>query len=65
MDYAWAKNKMKLARAIGVLPLGATEDMVLEKYQSMGGLVEESEISSPAIEAPQEEVVEKPKRKKK
>lgn len=60
MEYNWATNKMKLSRAIGQLPLGASEEMILEKYRSMGGLVDESEVNKP-VETP-EEVATAPKR---
>lgn len=70
MEYSWAVNRLKLSRAIGVLPLEASEERIKAKYIEFGGLLsnedntmENEEVQSevtatPEIETAQSETVE-------
>lgn len=52
MNYKWAKNILKLQRAISLSTQGTEKD-IMEKYISMGGLIDKEY----APEAPQDEVL--------
>lgn len=60
MQYSWAVNRLKLSRAIGVLPLEASEDRIKAKYIEFGGLLSNEEIIMENQEGNDEEVTTTP-----